>query len=313
MIISASRRNDIPAFYSEWLMERVRDGWFIRVNPYQPRQQKRISLLPEAVDVFVFWSKYPKALMQYLPELDRMGYRYYFQFTLNHYPGFVEPGVPDLASRLGCFKRLSDEIGPEKVIWRYDPIIYSNLWDVQYHSRQFERLAGELSKFTRRVMISFLDVYPKIRPRLTTLAQKYGVEISDICDDGASINDNETESRQIRSEFAVNFATIAAGHSLEIYSCAEKVDLAGEPDCNDMVRVMRPGIQHGSCIDVRLINRIFGFNLKVNKDKSQRKECLCAAAVDMGNYNTCRFQCVYCYANNRRNLHESRNGILPGK
>jgi DNA repair photolyase len=313
LIISASRRTDIPAFHSEWFMERIRDGGFIRINPFQPRQQKMISLLPEAVDVIVFWSKFPRPLLPCLPYLDQLGYRYYFQFTLNHYPEFVEPGVPDLAKRIDCFKQVSDQIGPERVIWRYDPVIAGNLTGITYHAREFEILAGQLSAYTRRVMISFLDIYPKIKPRLAKLAKEYGMEITDICNEMTSWEDDGTESHKLLlTQFAVTLSTIAASHSLEIYSCAEKVDLANHMDTKSG-GLSKSGIHHGSCIDIQLINRIFGLDLKYRKDPSQRKECRCAAAADMGTYNTCRFNCVYCYANNGRNLHEPRNCTVPGK
>jgi hypothetical protein len=314
LIISASRRTDIPAFYSEWFMERVRDGGFIRVNPFQPRQQKMISLMPDAVDAIVFWSKNPGPLLRHLPYLDRLGYRYYFQFTLNNYPGFVEPGLLDLASRIDNFKRLSGLIGPEKVIWRYDPIIVSNMTGMDYHIGQFETLAGILSPYTRRVVISFLDIYSKIKPRLAKLARAQGMEITNISDDRAiQAGDIKEGHRQILSGIAAQFSAIAAGHSLEIFSCAEKVDLAGNLNGNNAGSQLDPGIQHGSCIDVQLINRLFDLDLKYRKDRSQRRECLCAAAVDMGTYNTCKFSCVYCYANNGRNSHESGNSALPGK
>lgn len=315
LIISASRRTDIPAFHSEWFMERVRGGEFIRVNPFRPRQRQVVSLLPEAMDAIVFWSKYPGPLLPHLSYLDQRGYRYYFQFTVNNYPEFVEPGVPDLASRIDCFKRLSGRIGPEKVIWRYDPVIFSNLTGNDYHIGQFETLARVLSPYTRRVVISFLDIYPKIKPRLAKLTKEHGMEITDISgDDFIAQDDNPREGHyQMLSEFAAKLSAIAASHSLEIYSCAEKVDLAGCFAGNGAGNQLHPGIQHGSCIDVRLINRLFGLDLKYRKDRSQRRECLCAAAVDMGTYNTCKFCCVYCYANNGRNLHESGNSTLPGK
>lgn len=313
LIISASRRTDIPAFFSEWFMERIRDGGFIRVNPFQPKQQKMISLLPEAVDAIVFWSKNPGPLLRHLPHLDQLRYRYYFQFTLNNYPGFVEPGLHDLASRIDNFKRLSDLIGPEKVIWRYDPIIVSNMTGIDYHTGQFETLAGILSRYTRRVVISFLDIYPKIKPRLAKLAREHGMEVTDTSDDSASKEDTKEEHRQLLCGIAAQFSAIAAGHSIEIFSCAERIDLTGNLNGNNAVGQIHPGIQHGSCIDARLINRLFGLDLKYHKDRSQRRECLCAAAVDMGTYNTCKFGCVYCYANNGRNLHESGNSALPGK
>jgi DNA repair photolyase len=299
LIISASRRTDIPAFYSEWFMERIHGGSFTRINPFWTRQQQEVSLLPETVDAIVFWSKYPGPLLPHLKCLDRLGYRYYFQFTLNNYPGFIEPGVPDLATRIDCFKRLSDQIGPDKVIWRYDPIIVSNMTGVDYHTGQFETLAEVLSPYTRRVVISFLDIYSKVKSRLAKLARERGLEICDIAEmENIIQDDNRTgEASRALACFTAKLSAIAAGNSLEIFSCAEKIDLAANLAGNTTGNQVHPGIQHGSCIDIQLINRLFNLKLKYRKDRSQRRECLCAAAVDMGVYNTCKFNCVYCYAN----------------
>jgi hypothetical protein len=133
MIISASRRTDIPAFYAEWFIKRIRAGFCIVPNPMNAKQTPIISLRPEDVDAIVFWSKNPSPLLPYLNELDQRGFNYYFQFTLNDYPRALEPNVPYLNTRLQIFKELSERIGSSRVVWRYDPIVISNFTDYQFH------------------------------------------------------------------------------------------------------------------------------------------------------------------------------------
>ncbi|MEW6229256.1 MAG: DUF1848 family protein, partial [Bacillota bacterium] len=144
MIISASRRTDIPKFYSEWFMNRVRAGFCTFPNPFNPKQLIEVSLRPEDVDVIVFWSKDPGPLIPHLGELDRRGLRYYFQFTVNGYPGFMEPNVPPLGEVLDTFGRLSATVSPDRMIWRYDPIVLSNATGLEYHVRRFGEIAGAL-------------------------------------------------------------------------------------------------------------------------------------------------------------------------
>lgn len=266
-------------------MERIYAGHFVRINPYNHNQRKVICLTPETVDAIVFWSKNPEPLIQHLPFLDSEGYRYYFQFTLNHYPQLFEPKVPDLANRLSIFKQLSNLIGPDRVIWRYDPIILSNHSTEDDHIRQFEYLAGVLSQYTRRVVISFFDVYPKVQTRLSKLQQKYGIQVTDITGE-----ENSSKMIKISSELS----SIASSHQLEIFTCAEKM-----PIIENQISPNSVIIQPGSCIDSHLLNQLFSLRLKYQKDRTQRNECLCTVSVDMGEYNTCRFNCVYCYANRR--------------
>jgi DNA repair photolyase len=283
MVISASRRTDIPAFYTEWFMNRVREGVFTSINPFNRTQQKVVSLDPKDVDAIVFWTKYPAPLIKHLTTLDDLGFRYYFQFTLNDYPDIFEPKVPPLNERLDGFRRLSDMIGKHKVIWRYDPIILSNRTPLEYHIEKFDFLAGQLASYANRVMISFLDLYGKVLPKLKRLEESQDVRVEDLM--------NEKKRDEL---FALmkNVSNVAKRHGLEVYSCAEKIDL--DPF----------SVNHGACIDQNLINKIFDLSLEAPKDKSQRTDCLCAESIDMGTYNTCRFNCVYCYANHNANASE---------
>lgn len=275
-IISASRRTDIPAFYAPWFMERVRQGFFHRVNPFNARQVKAISLKPHDVDAIVFWTKNPKPLLPFLAELDDRGLNYYFQFTLNPYEKPFEPHVPPLGERIDTFRALADMIGPQRVVWRYDPLILSSRTPLEYHRERYGRISAELRGATKRVMFSFLDFYGKAQGRLATLEREEGLSIHDIRGEGC---------REGRRELLVEMRSHAAENGMELYSCAEGEDLE------------EIGIGHGHCIDAGLLRELFGGSGRFSKDRYQRMECGCVESVDMGVYNSCPFQCSYCYAN----------------
>ncbi|KNC91733.1 DUF1848 domain-containing protein [Trabulsiella odontotermitis] len=270
MIISASRRTDIPAFYSEWLMNRIRAGFLLTRNPFNYHQVSRVSLLPEDVDAIVFWTRNPTKLLPYLDELTELGHRFYFQFTITGYPRALEAKTLNPHKALDVFKQLSAKVGADKVIWRYDPILFSNMLPFDEHLRLFSKLAGELEGHTRRVVISFADFYQKTEKNLKTVDT---LVYSDI-----------THNHELCLSLSQKMADIARQHDLAIYSCAEDVDLATQ------------GIQHGKCIDEALINNLFGLLLANNKDPGQREACGCVKSVDIGVYNTCLHGCKYCYA-----------------
>jgi hypothetical protein len=285
LIISASRRTDIPAFYAEWFMNRIREGFFYSVNPFNPSRVKTISLHVENVDAIVFWTKDAEPMMQYVSELDYMGYKYYFQYTLNDYPRIFEPNMKPVEERLDTFMRLSRKIGKSRVVWRYDPIIVSNLTPLEYHIERFEKIAGRLSGFVERVVISFVDFYGKVNHRWKQLIGSGALKIADIA---------KPEHAGKMELFVSRLIKTADGAGIEIFSCAEKADFS------------HLGLKHGSCIDASLINRVFGMDIHAKKDKNQRRECLCAQSVDMGMYNTCLHMCTYCYANsNEKNIIEN--------
>lgn len=265
MILSVSRRTDIPNYYSDWFINRIKEGFLYVRNPINIHQISKIDLSPEIVDCIVFWTKNPENMIARLDELKR--YKYYFQFTLTGYGKDFEPNIPDKRSVLiSTFKNLSDKIGKDKVIWRYDPILLSSKYTMEYHLKAFEEISGNLAGFTEKVIISFMDSYAK------TQRNTAGLNIGQI-------------TNEDMYNLAGKMAQIAKKHQLKIETCAEQIDL------QDI------GIQHGSCIDKKLIEKILGCKLKVGKDKNQREECGCYESVEVGTYNTCSNGCKYCYAN----------------
>ena len=265
MILSASRRTDIPNYYSEWFINRVREGFLYVRNPMNARQVSRIDLSPEAVDCIVFWTKNPAQMIDKLGYLS--DYTYYFQFTLTGYGKDIEPHLPDKREELiSTFRKLSEKTGKEKVIWRYDPILINKKYTAEYHLKAFEEMAGKLSGYTEKVIISFVDLYAKIQQNMRQL-----------------------DIRQMTNEeivsLAEKMAQIASRCNLIIETCAEKINLE------------HAGIRHGSCIDKKLIERLSGCKLRGEKDRNQRQECGCLESVDIGAYDTCLNGCKYCYAN----------------
>jgi hypothetical protein len=274
MIISVSRRTDIPAFYAEWFLNRLREGFVLVRRPFRPRQIERISLAPMDVDALVFWTRNADPLIPHLDELDSRGYRYYFQYTVVHYPKSLEKSPIALSQKIERFRRLSERIGPERIIWRYDPVILTILTDEQYHRRCFEEIANGLRGFTHRCMISFLDVYRKTKQKM---AQLSGDEATRLID----LHQDEEKARELSRLFSER----GREYGLELFTCAEPFDL------EDL------GIRHGKCVDDELIGRLFGLGLSLPKDRGQRRLCRCVESKDIGTYDTCPHGCVYCYAN----------------
>lgn len=265
MIISASRRTDIPTYYSEWFLNRIRDGYVYVRNPMNAHQISRISLLPDVVDGIVFWTKNPIPMLEKLDLLN--DYMYYFQFTLNSYGPDVERNVPSKEQVvIPAFQRLSDMIGPERVIWRYDPIFLSQTYTADHHIRAFEKMAKQLSPYTKKCTISFLDFYRNTQNNIAPLAP---------------LDFPPQEQERV----AKNIAEIAHSYGLQVETCAEWLDLE------------QYGIEHARCIDDRLFSRLLGCPLDIKKDKNQRLECGCVESLDIGAYNTCHNGCRYCYAN----------------
>lgn len=265
MILSVSRRTDIPNYYFDWFLNRIREGFLYVRNPMNPHQISRIPLTPELVDCIVFWTKNPEPMMARLGELK--DYMYYIQFTLTPYGRDIEPNLPDKRNCLiPTFQELSRRIGKERVIWRYDPILITERYTMSCHEEAFQEIAEHLNGFTDRVVVSFVDMYAKTKRNMGKCPPKL-----------------MTEENQ--KALASKLASVAAANHMEIESCAEAVDLS------------EAGIAHGSCIDRRLIESLLGCRLEGTKDKNQRPECGCMESVEVGAYHTCRNGCRYCYAN----------------
>ncbi len=265
MIISASRRTDIPAYYSDWFIKRLQEKIVCCRNPLNAKQVSQISLSPEVVDCIVFWTKNPIPMLSKLDALKE--YNYYFQFTLTGYGRDIETNLPDKKKELiPAFQKLAEEIGPEKVIWRYDPIIFNERYTEEYHLEAFRQISDSLYGYTNKCVFSFVDIYQKNQK---SMEQLHRTEIS---------------NQQIY-EFAEKLYKISSSKRMELATCAERIDLSAI------------GIQHNACIDRKVIEKICGAHLKIDKDKTQRDECQCVASVDIGAYNTCCNGCKYCYAN----------------
>jgi hypothetical protein len=276
MIISASRRTDIPAFYAEWFMNRIRAGYVLTRNPFNAKQVRTVSLAPEDVDAIVFWTRNPRQLLPHLQELDALGYRYYFQFTITGYPRILESSVPRPQNAVELFSQLSDLIGPDRVVWRYDPILLSSLVNLSEHKRLFAKIAGLLQGKSRTVVVSFADIYDKVKRNLAS--------VPDLS------HEDVVQQPDAVAELSSFMAHVAAEHGMAIQSCAEEIDLS------------TLGIPHGKCIDDDLIRRALGVDVSRRKDKGQREACGCVESIDIGQYNSCLHGCSYCYATSNTRL-----------
>lgn len=271
MIVSASRRTDIPCWYSEWFGNRVKAGFAMTRNPMNGRQLRRVSLLPEDVDCFVFWTKDPgrkgangRSFIDILPDLDKSGFMYYFQFTLTPYGRDIERNQRDKADIERDFARLSGRAGKERVVWRYDPVILNEGFGLTsaWHALTFEKMCVRLCRYTETVNVSFADIYAKLKGGLVR-----EISLGEM------------------AELAAIFGETARRYGLRIRACCEKADFAAF------------GIERAACVDKALIERLTGRPLSARRDKNQREGCGCCESADIGAYNTCPGGCAYCYAN----------------
>jgi DNA repair photolyase len=287
VIVSASRATDIPGFHAEWFIDAIDRGHVMWINPFNRRSQ---AVSFEKTRVIVFWTKNPEPLLPYLHHIDRKGVHYYFQFTLNDYEreGF-EPHVPPVEKRIDTFRRLSELIGKERVIWRFDPLILTDRLRVNGLLEKIRKLGDRLHNYTEKLVISFVDIdkYRKVRNHF----RHRGVAA------------HEFEMGQIE-QIAQGLQTLNHSWQLDIATCAETADLH------------RYGISHNRCIDDALMIRMFPHDSQLMsflgyregmsgchedrtglKDKGQRKTCGCIVSKDIGRYDTCGHGCIYCYAN----------------
>jgi len=269
MIISASRRTDIPAFYSEWFLKRIKEGYCTVPNPFNAKQVTKINLSASSVDAIVFWTRNAKPILEKLDFLSKRSYKFYFQYTINNFEKGFEPNSPNIESAINTFKILSNIIGPGKVIWRYDPIIITETMDENFHINNFQNLANQLNSYTKKVVVSIVDDYKKTLRRVFKVDSSY---------------QSKLEEREKTDNLLQVISEIAHQNNLKIETCAEKKDYSNI------------GIKPGKCIDDKLILDELGVELNLKKDKNQRKECGCVISKDVGMNNSCIMGCEYCYA-----------------
>lgn len=269
-IISVSRRTDIPAFYSEWFMNRIREGCVRWMNPFS-RATYVESLRPENVGAIVFWSKNYLPLLPYLDELDARKYRMLFHFTITGLPKVFEPQVPDAVELMKCAHTLSERYGRESVLWRYDPVLISSVTDSQYHINRFRYLCSELEGTVKSCYFSFAVFYGKVLRNTQMLKSETGIQCQDLSLDN-------------RIELANTFANISAEHGIDLLSC-----------CGDYL--VGDKIKKAHCVDADLLQQLFPDKVSNLAAHPTRKECGCYESKDIGAYGTCPHGCVYCYAN----------------
>lgn len=288
MILSVSRRTDIPAFYSDWLLNRLKEGYVLVPNPRNPSRYSQVQLSPQTVDCIVFWTKNPREMILKLDTISAMGYDFYIQFTLTPYGREVEAFLPDKKELIETFQKLSAILGPKRVIWRYDPVILTDQMDVAYHLECFEKMAGLLQGCTDRCVFSFLDFYARLGTTLRELGA-FPIQEGDMFRIGEG------------------FSQSAHKYGIQLSTCCESVDLS------------QFGITHASCIDGDLIEELTGCRLRKRKDTGQRPGCGCMESVDIGSYDSCTHGCRYCYgvfsqerARKNRENHDPKAPVLFG-
>lgn len=294
LILSVSRSTDVPAFFTEWFLNRLKEGYARWINPFN-QQPQYISF--EKAKAAVFWSKNPQPLLDRLDELDNYGIGYYFQFTLCDYEKEgLEPNVPPMEKRIETFKKLSQKLGKEKVIWRFDPFLLGDGLKIEDLLEKVKRVGDRLNPFTEKLVISFIDIdcYKKVKNNL----QRHG-------------NFRELNLSE-KNEMALQLKEMNREWNLEISTCAEGIDL----DKFD--------IKPNRCIDGSLLAKLFpekkelmeflgvqkslfsslgsDFSEDDLKDKGQREACGCIVSKDIGAYNTCPHLCRYCYANSTKGI-----------
>ncbi len=285
MIINTGMRTDIPAFYSEWFCNRLKEGYVLVRNPYNPLAVSKYLLNPEVVDVIAFCTKNPGPM---LPHMDLLNdYGQYWFVTITPYGTDIEPNVPPKERVIEDFKQLSAIVGVDSVGWRYDPIIINEEYSVERHIAGFARMAAALEGYTKTCVISFVDLYEKVKVNYP--------EVRPV-------------SKSDRLTIGKAFIEIASSHGMIIKPCGEGDELSAYgADCR-------------GCMTIETYEKAAGCRLDIPKKKNARAECACYISGDIGQYDTCGHLCRYCYANNnsenvKRNmrLHDPHSPLLVGQ
>lgn len=268
MIVSASYRTDIPAFYGHWFRNRLAAGYCLVRNPYGGPSY-RVSLRPEDVDGFVFWTKNLGPFWPALTELGRRGCPFVVQYSVTAYPRELEGAVVAAARSVEYLRRLAGDYGPRAGVWRYDPIVTTTLTPADFHRQTFDRLAAALEGAVDEVIISFAQIYRKTRRNLEAAARQAGFGWDDPPD-------------AAKRALAADLAAMAAARGMRLSLCGQR-ELLGE------------GVADARCVDAARLSDVAGRALTAGA-QGHRPACGCFASRDIGAYDTCPHGCVYCYA-----------------
>ena len=278
MIISASYKTDIPTFYGEWFMNRVRAGYCKMINPYNQRVI-RVSLHPDRVEGIVFWSKNVGPFLKRLGDIEKLGFPFVLQHTITGYPREIEQAVVDDRKAIANMKAVAADFGPRVAVWRYDPVIFSSITPHESHIENFTRIARELEGSTDEVVVSFSQLYAKTKRNMDLAASENNFTWSDPSDSW------KTELTEELAEISIN--------------CGIRLTICSQP------QFIAPGCYEARCVDANRLADIVGSPLKACL-KGNRKECGCFESRDIGDYDTCPHGCVYCYAVKNQTLAKTR-------
>lgn len=262
MIIQTGSRTDIPAFYADWFAGRLKEGYVYVRNPYNMTRITKYILDPSVVDIISFCTKNPQPMLKYMDLLKPYGM--YWYVTITGYGRDIEPNVPDIADVVETFKRLSEIVGPDSIGWRYDPIFLDEKYTREYHLEKFSEIAQELDGYTHDCVISFIDIYQKVKKNFP---------------------DAKPLKKADRLYLGENMTKIAKSHKMTMRPCGEgnELEIFGADCCG--------------CMNQPIYEKAIHNTLNFPKVKNARTTCACFLSNDIGMYNTCLHMCKYCYAN----------------
>mgnify|MGYP005801260337 FL=1 len=263
MILNTGGRTDTVQYYTEWLLNRFSEGYVLTRNPLFPNKISRYELTPDKVDCVVFCSKNYQPILPRLHEITDC-FNTYFHYTITAYGKDIEPGVPSIEESMETLIRLSDQVGKQRVAWRYDPVLLTKEYTIERHLQTFERMAGELAPYIDRCIFSFVEMYKKLESNMPELIP-------------LSTDDMD--------ELACGVGSIARKCGIHLQTCGTNVDYS------------RYGIHASGCMTLDILGEANGIEFKKLKHKGMRQGCHCIESRDIGAYDTCLNGCKYCYAN----------------
>ncbi|MDH7603950.1 MAG: DUF1848 domain-containing protein [Melioribacter sp.] len=274
VIISVSRRTDILAFYSDWLIERIKLGYLYYPNPFS-QKPVYIDLSTDAVKSIVFWTRNPKPIFKHLDFIDeKYNKHHYMHLTINGYPKILEKRSPDVDYAISSAEFLAKRYGDNYIQWRFDPIIISSITSYEFIINKFKYIADKLTGITKRCYISFVDLYKKTKMNLSKAEKDYNIKFYE-----PSVEEQVSLVKEI--------IDIAKEKKIDVYACAE----------NHLLKII-PELNEAHCVDIEIINKICNEDEKCNyKISPTRFDCSCYESKDIGFYDSCFYGCIYCYAN----------------
>lgn len=263
MIINTGGRTDTVQYYTEWLLNRFREGFVYTRNPLFPNKVTRYELSPDKVDAIVFCSKNYEPILENLSEITDK-YNTYFHYTITAYDKDIEPRVPSIEKSIETLLRLENIVGKNRIAWRYDPVLLTDKYTIDYHLQTFEMMSTRLSGHIDRCIFSFVEMYKKLSLNMPELKPM-------------------TEGEKLI--LAKGMGNIAAKYNIYLQTCATNGDYTSF------------GIHPSGCMTLDILGKANGIKFKNLKHKGNRKHCNCIETRDIGAYDTCPNGCKYCYAN----------------